>query len=155
MNPEFTLSFERQVPISAEKCYRGWTEPALMLQWFTPKPWETIDALVEPFAGGRFENVMRSPEGVEMPRGCGCILVAEAGRKLVWTNVMSGGFVPKVLGEGEFGMVVTLDFIDNKEGALYRGTVFHDSQKAMETHRDMGFEPGWNAALDQLIELMS
>jgi uncharacterized protein YndB with AHSA1/START domain len=34
----FALTLERIMDAPVEKVWRGWTEPALLEQWFCPKP---------------------------------------------------------------------------------------------------------------------
>ena len=57
------------------------------MQWFTPKPWETVHAEVDLRPGGKFHTVMRSPEGQEFPN-TGCVLEVVPDRKFVWTGAL-------------------------------------------------------------------
>ena len=47
--------------------YRAWTEPALIKQWFAPKPYETPIAELDVQPGGSNLIVMRGPDGAEFP----------------------------------------------------------------------------------------
>jgi uncharacterized protein YndB with AHSA1/START domain len=40
-------------------------------------------------------------------------------------------------------------------GTLYTAIACHADAEAADQHREMGFEQGWGAALDQLVALMS
>lgn len=62
-NPLLDLSFERSVDIPKELLWRGWTQPHLIMQWFTPLPWQTVECEIDLRPGGIFRTVMRSPEG--------------------------------------------------------------------------------------------
>ena len=38
----YELVLELTINASKEKVYRCWTDPDLMMKWFTPKPWTTV-----------------------------------------------------------------------------------------------------------------
>ena len=40
----FDLVLDRVVPTAAEDLWRGWTDPATLMRWFTPAPWRTTEA---------------------------------------------------------------------------------------------------------------
>lgn len=147
--PVHELSITRLVDVAADKLYRGWTEPALLTQWFCPKPWKTIEADIDLRPGGVFRTVMQSPEGQTMPAGNGCFLEVIPNRKLVFTDFLGPDYRPNP--EGFFVAVVTFE----PEGSQTRYTAraMHRADADRQKHADMGFEPGWNAALDQLVEL--
>ena len=46
------LSITRLIDVPREKLFRCWTEPALIVQWFTPPPWKTIHAETDVRVGG-------------------------------------------------------------------------------------------------------
>lgn len=146
---EFDLMIRREVPITAAECWRGWTTPDLMLRWFVPKPWSLASCSVDLKPGGAFSTVMRSPEGNEFP-STGCYLELIPDRRLVFTDALAPGFRPK--GEPFFTGVLTFD--PTPTGCLYTALAMHKDAADRQKHADMGFEPGWNACLDQLVELM-
>jgi uncharacterized protein YndB with AHSA1/START domain len=61
------LVLVRLIDAPPEKVYRAWTDPALLKQWFTPKPWTVASAELDVRPGGANLIVMRSPEGEEFP----------------------------------------------------------------------------------------
>lgn len=156
-DPELDLRFEREVAVPVAYLWRGWTDPALLLQWFCPAPWTTVTAELDLRAGGRFHTVMASPEGQSFPNA-GCYLEVVPERRLVWTNAMAPGFRPCApLGAAEcdrftFTGIVEFDPIDANR-SRYRATVLHSDQAGRDRHAAMGFEQGWGAALDQLLAL--
>jgi uncharacterized protein YndB with AHSA1/START domain len=47
IDPARDLLLERDVPVSAEALWRGWTEPSLLKQWFCPLPWRVTEAEID------------------------------------------------------------------------------------------------------------
>ena len=41
-NPDLDLVLERVVPVSPQAVWRAWTDPEIIVKWFTPRPWKTI-----------------------------------------------------------------------------------------------------------------
>ena len=149
------LRLERDVPISPEACFEGWTVPERLMQWFCPRPWRVTACAINLHPGGAFATTMRSPEGVEMPTSAGCYLVVDAPHRLVWTNLLGPGFKPVAIEPPGFGFVCELRFDRLSEGSTrYQATVHHVDAAGRDAHAAMGFEAGWSAALDQLVALM-
>ena len=153
MTTEFKLSFQRHSALTPSQIWQGWTDRETLLKWFTPAPWKTIDAEIDLRAGGKFFTHMQGPEG-ESFQGTGCILLAEANKRLVWTSFLGENFVPnQIEGEGAFGFTAEIRLEPKANGTLYQASVFHANETDMNTHSNMGFEQGWNAAFDQLEAL--
>lgn len=72
-NAKLDLSFTRVVNVPRALVWRAWTEPALLMPWFCPMPWKTIDCEIDLRPGGLFRTTMQSPEGAEWPNA-GCYL---------------------------------------------------------------------------------
>ena len=142
------LVLDRLIDAPRTAVWRCWTEPELIVQWFTPAPWSTKSADVDLRPGGRFNTVMLDPEGGEHPNN-GIFLDFVAGEKLVFTDAMTEGFEPS---ENPF-MVAALTLTDEGRATRYRAVVRHFSEDARKKHEEMGFHPGWNAAADQLEAL--
>jgi uncharacterized protein YndB with AHSA1/START domain len=152
--PDTTLSFTRDLKASPANLWRCWTEAALVVQWFTPAPVKTTEAVVEPHPGGRFFTVMEIPGAGEV-RGEGCVLQAEPGKRLIWTNCLSQGFVPQKIGTGDFDFGMTAEIVLHPlpDGCRYTANVLHATAEDAQKHRDMGFFIGWGAATAQLETL--
>lgn len=150
MNPPLhALSITRDVPVSAAKLYRGWTDPELMKQWFVPKPWSISRVSIDVRPGGVSEVVMRSPEGEEFPNR-GVYLEVVPDRKLVFTDAFTAAWIPS---EHPF-MTATVTFDDLGNGLTrYTALALHWTAEDRKKHEEMGFEPGWNTCLDQLVAL--
>lgn len=67
IDTERDLVLTRLIDASPEAVYRCWTEPALMTQWFAPKPWKTPRATVDLRVGGGNVVVMADEAGNEYP----------------------------------------------------------------------------------------
>jgi uncharacterized protein YndB with AHSA1/START domain len=157
-NPRLDLSFERIVDVPKELLWRGWTEPQLIKQWFTPVPWQTVDCEIDLRPGGMFRTVMRSPEGQDFPN-LGCYLEVRENEKLVWTNAMLPGFRPvhssaKTDSTVEFLFSAMIELQTLANGTQYTATVIHADEAGCKQHAEMGFHEGWGKALDQLLELV-
>ncbi|MGW4501952.1 SRPBCC family protein [Micromonospora sp. NPDC004336] len=151
MDPKLDLVLERTVDVAPELVWKAWTTPELIVRWFAPKPWSTSSCQIDPRPGGRFDTVMRSPEGEEYPSS-GCVLVAEENRTLVFTSALGAGFRPQHAGDGfPFTAVVSLEPVG--AGTRYTATAIHGDAAARKSHEEMGFVEGWGAALDQLVEV--
>lgn len=156
-DPKLDLWFERIVDVPPAKLFAGWTQPELIVQWFTPKPWETIAAEVELWPGGKFHTVMRSPEGEEFPN-TGCVLEVVADRKFVWTGALGPAYRPRAeqaMATVPFVMSAELLFEPHENGGTrYVATCIHGDEASRRKHEAMGFHEGWGAAFDQLVELV-
>ena len=142
------LILDRFIPAARMMLWRCWTEPALMQQWFCPKPWAVSHAEVDLRAGGSSLVVMRGPAGEEVPHR-GVYLAVEAGRRLVFTDAFVRAWVPS----GKAFMVAMITFNDEPGGARYRAETAHWTDEDRAQHEAMGFHQGWGIAADQLAEL--
>jgi uncharacterized protein YndB with AHSA1/START domain len=156
LDPDLDLNFERIVPVMPEQLYRGWTDPDLLKKWFCPRPWLTTDCEIDLKPGGIFRTVMRGPNGEE-GGGTGCYLEIIPHRKIVWTSALQPGYrpAPPVAPEQGFHFTAIIEFEAAPGGTIYRATVRHMRPEDAQAHARMGFEAGWNAALDQLLELLA
>lgn len=151
-NPKFDLVLERLVDATPEQLWAAWTQPDKLKLWYCPRPWRTVEAVIDLKPGGRFYTVMQSPEGDKFP-GEGCFLELVPNRKLVFTSGLSAGYRPNEISPVAFAMTAVIEFIPDGSKTLYKATALHATDEARKKHEQMGFHDGWGAALDQLIEL--
>lgn len=147
---KYELVLTRDVPVPAAKLYQGWTDPELMKQWFVPKPWSIAKIDIDLRPGGSSCVVMRSPEGQEFPN-LGVYLEVVPNERLVFTDAYTSAWVPS---EHPF-MTAIVTFEDLGNGnTRYTARALHWTEEDRKKHEEMGFHPGWNQCLDQLIELV-
>ena len=156
-HPDFDLVLERTIPVSPEAVWAAWTEPELLMQWFTPAPWTMVSVDNDLRPGGRCDMVMASPEGIEV-RNSGCYLTLEPSRLLVLTNLLLADFRPATPTHRPEEMLFTarVELEPAADGGThYRAIAIHADRETAEKHEAMGFEEGWGPALDQLVKLQS
>jgi uncharacterized protein YndB with AHSA1/START domain/uncharacterized glyoxalase superfamily protein PhnB len=144
-----TLTLERDIAAPRVAVWRCWTEPELLRQWFCPKPWTVPSADFDLRPGGRMNTVMEGPSG-ERIENKGIWLEIAPIHRLVFTDAFTEAYVPAA--EPFLTAVVTLQ--ETAEGnTRLTWSARHASAEAMAKHRAMGWEAGWNAAVDQLAAL--
>jgi uncharacterized protein YndB with AHSA1/START domain len=142
------LTLTRLIDVPREKLYRCWTEPALIVQWFTPAPWKTVEAVVDVRAGGSSLITMEGPDGTRMPNR-GVYLEVVPNEKLVFTDAFTSAWIPSA----KPFMVGVLTFENEGGQTRYTATVRHWSAEDKAMHEQMGFHAGWGIATDQLAKL--
>ena len=74
--------------------------------------------------------------------------------RLVWTNFIGPDYRPRSLPAPGFAFVCELNFEAKTNGlTTYRARVMHADAEGKARHEAMGFEAGWGAALQQLVDL--
>ena len=152
MTSDRELVLTREIDVPREKLWRCWTEPKLMVQWFTPPPWTTVHAETDVRPGGSSYVVMKGPEGQEMPNR-GVYLEVMNNERLVFTDAYTKAWEPS--GKPFFTGVLTFE----DEGGLgsgrtrYTARVLHWTKEDCEAHEKMGFHQGWGIATDQMAAL--
>jgi uncharacterized protein YndB with AHSA1/START domain len=147
------LTLTRTIAAHPDKVWRCLTESALARQWFAPKPVVTTVYEMDLRPGGSFRTVMEVPDHGTMANDPGCVLVAEPGKRLVWTSALGPEFKPNAVPEGLWVFTADIRLTLTEGGCLYEVTASHATQEAADAHAAMGFEAGWGAAADQLAEL--
>lgn len=153
INPQLDLVFERTTTLPIEKIWKAWTDPDTLMKWFCPRPWKVAEARLDLQAGGEFFTLMQSPEGQSFPNS-GCYLEIIPNKKLVWTNMLWSGFRPANDVKMGFHFVATLLLEKTNNGTFYKAVVCHADEEGRKKHEAMGFQEGWGAAFNQLVELL-
>lgn len=146
----FELKLERVIDATPEKIWRAYTDPAILSQWFSPKPWTITDAIVEPRVGGRFNFTMHGPDGEVFPNS-GVFLEVIENRRMITTDAFTPDWKPA----GQPFMVTRIELEPTGDGKTkYTATASHWNEDSMKQHEQMGFHEGWGQVADQLNELV-
>jgi uncharacterized protein YndB with AHSA1/START domain len=135
--PKPSLTITRRLSASPERCFRAWTDPQALKQWFGPGDIEVLQAETDPRVGGRYRILARSPSGEEHDVS-GEFREVVPNRKLVFTWAWRS--------TPERQSLVTVEFMP--EGTATALTLTHE-QFADEGARDR-HRHGWAALLDKL-----
>jgi uncharacterized protein YndB with AHSA1/START domain len=146
MTEIFELSIERHIDAPVDLVWRAWVDH--QEEWFCPRPWRAEVRTRELQAGGRSEIVMFGPDGEEMPME-GVFLEVIPGERIVSTDAFTAGWHPA----GPF-MVRIDEFAAEGSGTRYSAVARHWTAEARDQHAEMGFDAGWNAAADQMEEVV-
>lgn len=142
------LVLTRLIAAPPEFLWRCWTEPALLRQWFAPKPYETPHAELDVRPGGSAAIVMRGPDGKDLPHH-GVYLEVVPCRRLVSTDAYVKAWEPSA--KPFMTLVLTFDPEDGR--TRYTARARHWSAADCEAHEKMGFHQGWGICTDQLERL--
>lgn len=153
MNPDTDLLLERVIDVPRERVWAAWTQPELLQQWFTPRPWTTPVCEIDLRPGGIFRTIMRSPEGEEGDNAA-CYLEVVEQQRLVWTtNLLAGYRPPASPPDLPITAVISMTSTAAGAGTQYSALVMHPDIDTCKRHDEMGFHDGWGEALNQLVEL--
>src|SRR3954469_23326336 len=112
------LVLTRYIDAPREEVYQAWTNPALLTQWFAPKPYSTPKAELDVRVGGSNLIVMADPQGNQMPNR-GVYLEVVPNEKLVITDAYTTAWEPS---EKPF-MTVIVTFEKEGSGTRYTARV--------------------------------
>lgn len=150
LDPERDLEISRIIKAPRARVWDAWTKPEQFAQWWVPEPalCRVIEMEVRP--GGSMVTEINEDGTGFTPHMQACYLDVEAGRRIVFTNALVGGWRPA---EQPFiTAVITLD--DHDEGTAYRAHVMHKSAADRNMHRELGFHDGWGTVARQLAEMV-
>ncbi|MDM0114082.1 SRPBCC family protein [Variovorax sp. J22R133] len=129
--------------------WRAWTDPALLKEWWCPKPWTTEVREFDLRAGGGFYTFMRGPDGGTSDNP-GCFLEVVPQERIVFTSALLAGWRPAA---PWMNFTARIDMRDEGEGTRYVATVMHPDKATRDRHEEMGFFEGWGTCIDQLEAL--
>lgn len=146
----YDLVLQRVVDIEPHKVWLAWTDPMILMRWFTPAPWTAVECEIDLRPGGIFRTLMQSPEGKTFPH-TGCHLEIAENERLVWTTALLPGFRPAPAAASVPVFTAVIAITPAPGGTLYVATPMHSDEASRKAHEQMGFPKGWGAALDQFV----
>lgn len=138
----YELRLERLLDAPRLNVWRCWTEPRVLEQWFAPASWTTEVKALELRPGGASHIVMRGPNGEESD-GVGVFLEAVVGRRLVFTNAFTAGWIPSSQPSIVPYMTTIIEMSDEGGKTRYAVRALHWTEEARKRHEQMGFHEGW------------
>lgn len=143
------LAISRVLAAPRAALWRAWTDPALLAQWWCPRPWTTEVRAFDLRPGGAFHTFMQGPDGGTSDNP-GCFLDVVPQERIVTTSLMVGGWRPAT---SWLPSTVVVTFADEGAGTRYIATAMHPDRATRDRHEAMGFHVGWNLCIDQLEAL--
>ncbi|MFP3752983.1 hypothetical protein D3C87_1216300 [compost metagenome] len=126
--------------------WRAWSDPALLKEWWCPKPWTTEVLAFDLRPGGAFHTIMRGPDG-GVSDNPGSFLEVVPQARLVMTSMLTGGWRPA---KPWLGFTAIITMADEGTGSRYTATVMHPDDETRDQHEKLGFFDGWNTCITQL-----
>jgi uncharacterized protein YndB with AHSA1/START domain len=143
------LIISRLVRSPRATLWRAWTEPALLKEWWCPKPWTTEVRAFDLRPGGSFYTFMRGPDGGTSDNP-GCFVEIVPHERIVFTSMLLGGWRPA---KPWMAFTAVIAMADEADGTRYTATVMHPDPATRDQHEQMGFFDGWGTCIDQLEAL--
>ena len=140
------LVISRLVRAPRAMVWKAWADPALLKEWWCPKPWTTEVRAFDIRPGGAFDTYMRGPDGGTSDNP-GCFLEVVPQQRIVITSMLLGGWRP---GTPWLPFTGIFTMADEDGGTRYVATAMHPDKPARDKHEEMGFHEGWGTCIDQL-----
>ncbi len=143
---------EREFEAPPELVWRAWSEPALLDQWWAPKPWKAITKTMDFRSGGHWLYYMEGPDGARHYCRADFTLV-EPGKKFIGDDSFcdeQGVTQPEPP-----GMHWEAVFQSSGTGTRVTVEIRFASPADLDKIVEMGFKEGFAAAhgnLDQLLK---
>lgn len=149
MENDHVLTLRRVLKAPLASVWRCWSEPALLMQWYCPKPWRVSQARMDLRVGGEFFVRMEGPAGEVQPLP-GVFLAVEPQSRLVFTDAFCAAWLPSA----RAFMVGEVLMREASAGETdYVAMARHWNGEDCKAHEKMGFHEGWGAATAQLEAL--
>lgn len=151
LDPERDLEIARIIKAPRAAVWKAWSQPEQFAQWWVPHPevCRIVTMDVRP-GGGMVTEIAPSAGGAFGPHMNACYLEVVEGRRIVFTNALTGGWRPA---EQPFiTAVITMD--DHDLGTAYRALVMHKSPDDRGMHLEAGFYDGWGTVAAQLAQFV-
>ena len=145
---EQDLVIMRLVRAPRAAIWRAWTDPALLKEWWCPRPWTTEVRAFDLRPGGAFHTFMRGPDGGTSDNP-GCFLEIVPQTRIVFTTLLTAGWRPQI---PWLALTASFSMDDEGDGTRYVARAMHPDKATRDRHDQMGFFEGWNICIDQMEE---
>lgn len=149
-NPELDLTISRIIKAPRSLLWRAWADPKSFAQWWIPAPTKCKVVHMDLRPGGSFVTEMSDSGAPFVPHLTACFLEVVEAERIVFTNVLSGGWRPAERGF----MTAVITFKDHPEGTEYTSFAMHKNRADRDKHEEMGFQDGWGTVTAQLAALV-
>jgi uncharacterized protein YndB with AHSA1/START domain len=150
LSPDLDLTTSRIIKAPRALVWSAWADPVSFAQWWIPAPLACRVVAMDLRPGGAFETQMSEPGGPFTPHLAGCFLDVVEGERIVFTNVLTGGWRPAEQGF----MTAIISFADHPEGTEYVARAMHKTIAERDKHAELGFHEGWGTVASQLADLV-
>ena len=152
-NPDFDLSISRIIKAPRQLVWNAWSEPAIFERWWVPAPYKCRVVAMDLRPGGDFATRMSENGRPFTSHVSGCFLDVAPRERIVFTNVLTGGWRPATsFYPAPLTAVITLT--DHPDGTEYVCDVMHGNRADCQRHDELGFFEGWNTVVGQLAAVV-
>ena len=150
LNPALDLEIVRIIKAPRMAVWKAWTNPDQFAKWWVPAPAQCRVVTMDCRPGGAMVTQISENGAPFGPHMDACYLDIEAGKRIVFTNALVGGWRPA---EQPFmTAIITLD--DHDLGTAYSARAMHRNEADRTLHQDLGFYDGWGTVTEQLARLV-
>ena len=145
-----TVELARDLPASADRIWRAWTDSALASRWWSPPHFEVVECSMDPVPGGQVALTLREPDGAQY-RSTGRVGEVVPGSRLVYELSPvddDGNPLFEVVHE------VELEAGRSAGTAALRLTIRAAGADRPAAAMIAGLEPGWEQLLDGLERVL-
>jgi len=143
------LTITRLLRAPRAQVWQAWADPALLKEWWCPRPWVTDVRAFDMHPGGAFHTFMSGPDGGTSDNP-GCFLEVVPQERIVITSMLVGGWRPAT---PWMPFTARFTLADEGDGTRYTATAMHPDTATRDKHAEMGFHEGWGICIDQLEAL--
>ena len=141
----------REFAASLEKTWRAWTEPALLDQWWAPKPWKAETKTMDFKEGGKWHYCMVGPAG---EKHWGIVKYTKVIVYKLFAGTDAFCDENEIVNNAMPGTDWKIEFHKTNTGTEVRVEMTFSTEQTMQTMIDMGFQQGFSMAHDNLDELL-
>ena len=154
-HPDLDLTISRIMKAPRSAVWSAWSEATSLEQWWLPAPLRCRVVALDLEPGGTFETQMSEDGRDFVPHLRACVLDVREGERIVFTNVLTGGWRPAdVAAASELPLITAIITMrDHPQGTDYSAHVMHASPSSRGQHERLGFHEGWGTVTEQLAAL--